>query len=260
MLVLSIKDNDHIKDLLKLLPVQAKRALEQALDQTARDIKKAEVEEMKRVFHRPTRFTLNSLKMTATHNHNMEARVWFKDLERMRQHYIVPQVVGGPRKFKGFEHAFGKTMFVPGQKARMTKAGNISPGQILQILSVLGKAERMAGTQRNMTARSAKRNKKQRDYVYLPKGNGRLYPGVYQRFAKGSRGVRSGTYQALQRGRKRGRIASAIRARGLRPIMLVGKQKASIKPLLHFYEVANAVSDKQFIKHFNKFLDKQLMK
>lgn len=171
---------------MKAIPRQANRAAEVALDNTAKDIKKAEVAEMKRVFDSPTRWTLNSLKMTPTINHNMQAVVWFKDPDRMGQHYLVPQVEGGPRKFKGFEQAFGNRMFVPGQAARMTKAGNVSPGQIRQILSVLGRAERTAGYSANVTKRSSSRNKKQRDYVYISKRHGKLYPGIYQRFAKGS--------------------------------------------------------------------------
>ncbi len=270
-------DDKRVRELIKALPDVANRAAEIALDETARDIKKAEVAEMKRVFASPTSYTLKSLKMTPTHNHNMQAVVWFKDPDRMSQHYLVPQVEGGPRKFKGFEQAFGNTMFVPGQAARMTKAGNISQGQIRQILSVLGRAERTAGYSANITTRSAKRNKAPRDYVYITERHGKLYPGIYKRFAKGSGAVKSGNYQSRQLGsnrvavrdergrfirwkrpKQRSKYRSAIRARGLRPIMLVGKQQASIKPLLDFYEVAAKVHKKNFAKHFDREFNKRL--
>ena len=275
MFSVTIKDKG-VRDLIKALPKSAGRAAEIALDKTAKDIKQAEIKEMQRVFDRPVRYTLNSLRVTPTRNHNMRASVWFKEPDRMGQHYLVPQVEGGPRKTKGFERALDDKMFIPGKFARMTRAGNVSPGQIRQIMSVLGKAERYAGYQANITARSAKRNKKQRDYVQIFKRHGRLLPGVYQRFSRPGHGIKSGTYQALQRGTGRvairdertGRIVgwkkkkrsfhTAIRARGLRPILLEGHQRKAVKPLLDFYGVANRVYDKEFIRHFNKALDRQL--
>lgn len=255
-------DSKAVQDMIKALPKEAGRAAEIALDKTAFDIKAAEVAKMKQVFDSPTRFTLNSLKVTRTRNHNMQASVWFKEPDRMGQHYLVPQVEGGPRKYKGFERGFGDTMFIPGQFARRTKAGNMSPAQIRQIMSVLGKAERTAGYSANLTARSAKRNRKDRDYVYIRRRHGRLLPGIYERFQTGVgfgyKTKRSLPFGVYQKGRRRGRFASVVRARGLKPIMLVGRQRKPYKPRLPFYEVAQDTFDERFYIHFYRELDKQL--
>jgi len=182
MFVLRV-DDAAVRTMLDAFPAKAMRAAEQALDATAREIKKEVSGEMRKVFDRPVPYTLNSLQMTPTRNHNMQASVWFKDPDRMREHYLIPQVEGGPRKLKGFERWLGDDEYVPGHGAKMDRYGNISAGQIRQVMSVIGKAQMVAGFSANITDRSKKRNTKQRDYVYLPKGSrgGVLPPGVYQR-------------------------------------------------------------------------------
>ena len=263
MISLTVKDDGVLKT-IKALPKTGARAAEIALDKTAFDVKAGVTEEMKHVFDRPVRYTLSSLKVTRTRNHNMMASVWFKEPDRMGQHYLVPQVEGGPRKTKGFERALGGEMYVPGKFARMTTAGNISPGQIRQILSVLGRAEHVAGYTANITARSRKRNKTPRDYVWITRKRGRLYPGVYERFrtSKGltSKARRSAmrtdgsrVYQRSSRTRHK-----AIYARGLRPVMLKGKQNKPIKPLLDFYGVSNRIALAQFERHFWRTFDRLL--
>lgn len=246
----------------------AKRALEIALDKTASDIRDGVVAEMKRVFDNPTKFTLDSLKVTRTKNHNMEASVWFKEPDRMEDHYLIPQVDGGPRKTKGFERALNDNMFIPGRGAKLNKHGNISQGQLRQILSVLGRAELTPGYQANITRKSSVRNKKARDYVFLPEGSrgGRLPPGIYERVAQKGSGFggrakkkmkKFGTYQ---KGARRRKFFSVIRARGLKPILLLGRQKKNIKPLLKFYEVSAQIQEDVFKDHFYAAFDEQLQK
>lgn len=244
-------DDKQVKGMLKAMPKQASRAAEQALDFTAVRIADEVRTQMLRRFDRPTQYTLNSLKVTKTRNHNMMASVWFKDPDRMGQHYLVPQVDGGKRKLKGFERGLGGHEYIPGVGAKIDSHGNVSPGQIKQIMSVLGRAETSAGFSANLTASSAKRNKKSRDYVVISKGNrGRLAPGVYQRYQTGvgfgAKTKRSLPFGEWQKGRTRGRFASVIQARGLRPIFLQGRTGKAIKPLLPFYELAHAEYNRRF--------------
>ncbi len=248
-------DDKAVKAMLKGLPKQASRAAEQALDFTALRIADEIRTQMLRVFDRPTMYTLNSLKVTKTKGHNMQASVWFKDPERMGQHYLVPQVDGGRRKLKGFERALGTDEYVPGVGAKLDRYGNISPGQIKQILSVLGKAQTSAGYDANLTAKSAKTNKRSRDYVVIKPGNrGRLNPGVYQRYQTaagfGAKTKRTLPFGEYQKGRTRGRFSSVVQAKGLRPIMLIGRTGHAVRPLLPFYKIANATYDKYFIARF----------
>ncbi len=258
MLNLTIKD-EGVKKLLESLPKTAHRAAELALDQTARDIKEAEYDEMRRVFDNPVPYTLKSLQMTPTMNHVLQASVWFKDPDRMTQHYLVPQVEGGVRKLKGFERALGRGEYIPGKGARMTKYGNVSPGQIRQFLSVLGKAERTAGYSANISKRSKRRNRKQRDFVLLPDGSSRgaLPPGIYQR-VKTARGFGAKKRRNLPFGEwQKGKRSEAVRARGLRPIMVEGKE-APVTPRLDFYGIAGHVFDGRFSSLFYSFLNNLL--
>ena len=248
-------DDKAVKAMLKALPKQASRAAEQALDFTALRIGYEIYTQMLRVFDRPNMYTLNSLKVTKTKGHNMQASVWFKDPERMGQHYLVPQVDGGRRKLKGFERALGNDEYVPGVGAKLDQYGNISPGQIKQILSVLGKAQTSAGYDANLTAKSAKTNKRSRDYVVIKPGNrGHLNPGVYQRYQTGvgfgAKTKRTMPFGEYQKGRTRGRFSSVVQAKGLRPIMLVGRTGRAVRPLLPFYKIAHATYDKYFIARF----------
>lgn len=205
------------------------RVVEQALDATAFDIREGLQDEMRRVFNNPTKFTLNSLLVTKTKNHNMEAIVWLKEPKRMSDHYLLPQILGGARKTKGFERALGDTMLYPAKGLKLTKAGNVSRGLIMKILSALGLAEQAAGYQANRTKKSAKRNaKKQKDYVQLYKASGKMPPGVYQRTGKNGR--------------------------RLKPILLEGKQGASVKARFQFYKVSEVVGSERFTYHFNRLL------
>lgn len=252
-------NNQRVRKMLAAYPRSAKRALEVSLDRTAYEIRDAVKTEMKRVFDKPTPYTLNSLKVTRTRNHNMKAYVWFKEPERMSQHYLVPQVKGGARQYKGFEQALGDQMFVPGQGAKLNQYGNVTAQRIRQILSVLKLAERGQGYQANITARSAKRNTKQRDFVYLMNGSGKLPPGIYERVAttkKVSLRGKNRKFGEWQKGKNR----KAVRARGLKPIMLHGRNRAPVKARLDFYGVANKEYRLAFIPIFNAELARRLPK
>jgi hypothetical protein len=123
-------------------------------------------------------------------------------------------------------------------------------------MSVLGKLGRYAGDNTNITAGSRKRNTKERDYVYLPHGSGKLPPGIYRRvqtaagFGAKTKRTFADRSKAYQKGRKRGRFASVIRARGLKPILIVGRTGHKVKPLLDFYGVAHATYSKEFDRTF----------
>jgi len=262
---IKVNGANTVQKVLASIPGKAHRACAVALNKTGKAVKAEEQNEMKSVFDRPTRYTLNSLKLTPATKDNLQAKVWFKDPARMGAHYLVPQVDGGSRKLKGFERAFGEE-FVPGEGVRLNQFGNVTGGQIVQIMSVLGKLGRFSGDNSNSTAASRKRNTRERDYVYLPHGSawGKLPPGIYKRYQTGAGfgaktkrtfADRSKTYQ---KGRRRGRFSSVIRARGLKPILIHGRTGHKVKPLLDFYGVANKTFDHTFDRTFwstlNQFL------
>jgi len=261
MITLSIKGVDPVKKALKQAPDKARRACAVALTLTAKEIKQAEQAEIKRVFDSPVPYTVNSLQLTPATKDRLSAVVWFKSPDRMGAHYLVPQVAGGQRRLKGYELALGMGRLVPGKGARLTKAGNLSLGQIRQLLSVLGKADKAVGDMQNITARSRKKNIKARDYVVIPRKHGKLYPGVYERvqskagFGAKTKRTFADKSKAYQKGRTRGRFSSVIRARGLKPVLIKGRQNKPTAPLLDFYRIARDIRAKRFIPIFNQIFE-----
>lgn len=174
----------------KSIPV----ATANALNSTAFKVKDMNVVEMKRVFDRPTRFTLNSLYVYRATVANLTARVFLKE-NNPGKHYLRPEIFGGRRLPKPFEEALRTKGFlpagmfaVPGSAAQLDAFGNMSRGQIVKILSALGAAERTAGYSANRTQRSIRRRRKQLGQYFVGKPGGRLPLGVWQsfRFASGS--------------------------------------------------------------------------
>ena len=187
----------------RLIPREIDLATAQALTFTGERVKKGEIAEMKRVFDRPTSYTLNSLFLKSATPQKLSARVWVKDSGSTGrggvapEKYLLPEVEGGQRRHKGYEKAlisFGlmpSDMYaVPGQRARIDRFGNISRGQIMQILSALRAAERTAGYSANRTEASKRRNRgKQQDYFVGRPSNGRGPLGVWQRVGQGARPI-----------------------------------------------------------------------
>lgn len=202
MVSVSIKHN--MDALLKDIQEEQKRIRISAAIALTKTAKAAQVElvsEMGKVFDRPVRYTLNGTYVRPATTSRLQSEVGIKDQSYAGKgtaaiNYLSPQIYGGGRGLKRFEkalQAFGilpKGMFaVPGSAAKLDANGNMSAGQIVQILSALGAAERFSGYMANRTRRSAKRKgSKLVNYMAGRPGGGRLPLGVWQvtRFARGS--------------------------------------------------------------------------
>jgi len=177
-----------------------------ALTETAKDIRVAQRKEMRDVFDRPTPFTLNSLFLQAATKRKMTAVVWLKDSGRggaNPTNYLTPQIFGGTRNAKAFEialrrsrHAAGLGPFfaVPGSAAKLDAYGNMSRGQIVQILSDLQLLEQRLGAKQNRltrrevsAARAAGRKVKFKPAKYFigRPGNSTAPLGVYEHIRSG---------------------------------------------------------------------------
>lgn len=162
-----------------------------ALTRTAQKVKRRLEDVMRSVFDRPTSFTINSLRVIPATKARLTAIVKFKDdgIRSRVEEYLSPQIFGGKRKFKRFEGALNakgvipKGMIaVPGAGAKLDANGNMSRGQIVQILSALGAAESTAGYSANRTANSIKRRKGKLIQIFVGRpGNGHAPLGVWQR-------------------------------------------------------------------------------
>lgn len=119
-----------------------------ALTQTAAKVKERLEGEMRSVFDRPTRYTLNSLRLFPATKQKLVARVWMKneaDKAAPATRWLTPQVYGGPREDKRSEKLLrakgvlpdGK-FIVPGRDAKLDGFGNIGRGQLQKIIAGLG--------------------------------------------------------------------------------------------------------------------------
>lgn len=174
----------------KAIPV----ATSNALNTTIFKVRDMEVEEMKRVLDRPTRFTLNALFIERATTATLSARVYLKE-KWFGRHYLRPNIYGGPRPLKGFEIVLRNAgllpsgMFVvPGEAAQIDANGNMSRGQLMKVMSALKLAQRTAGYSANRTAASAKRRGRKLEQYFVGRPGKHSPLGVWQsfRFAHGS--------------------------------------------------------------------------
>ncbi|MGI9141632.1 MAG: hypothetical protein ACR2IJ_00425 [Fluviibacter sp.] len=146
---LIVKDNlrDVLRSMDKIRLDQVPFATAKALTKTAQATKSAIVAEMERVFDRPTRWTLNSLYIKPATKRTLSARVWVKNTAGSGpspENWTLPEVQGGPRKYKRFEKALqlrglmpqGMAV-VPTKYIELDANGNVNGRQMLQILRYL---------------------------------------------------------------------------------------------------------------------------
>lgn len=217
---ISLKQN--LKDYRKRVDQLAKQhrfATAVALTRTAYKVEAAQKHEMRDSFDRPTPYTLSSIRVRPATKANLKAVVHLREFSgkgTTAAEYLLPQIVGGSRRLKRFERALQLAgvmpddhRAVPGAAARLDAYGNISRGQIVQILSYF-KAFPEQGYSANITDKRkkslAKGSKNRLGYEYFVGRPGdRLPLGVWQRvrFASGSAVrpilifVRSALYEAI---------------------------------------------------------------
>lgn len=172
-----------------------------ALTRTAALVKEAELREIDDVFDRPTPYTRNSLFTKPATKRDLNAYVWLKD-DRAGSgtpatQYLSPNIAGGLRTLKRFETMLrGRGLLpdgyyaVPGSAATFDAFGNMSRGQIIQILSYF-KTFNVAGYSANITdkrkGKLARGTRSKVGYVYFVgrPGDGKLPLGIWQRFNLG---------------------------------------------------------------------------
>lgn len=166
-----------------------------ALTRTAVEVRDGIRAELPRVFDRPTPYTINSLFLKPARADKLEAEVFFKDemgtsrLGIPATKYLLPEVRGGARRSKGFEKALRRAgvlsygqFAMPGQGAKLDRYGNVSQGQIIQILSQL-RITLTAGHTRNMGfgAKGIAAQKKAGGRFFVKRTRKGGPPGIYQR-------------------------------------------------------------------------------
>lgn len=167
-----------------------------ALNRVAQKAKVAIVKEMSRVFRRPIPYTLNSVFIKASTKNNLVAEVSLKNWASKgtpAAKYLLPEIMGGSRSFKRSEMwlqnkgmlPLGEYM-APGLGATLNSYGNMNPGQLVQVLSVLNALPggALTGKQWNALAKKNGRRNAPEFFVGRP-GGGTLPLGVWQRTKTG---------------------------------------------------------------------------
>lgn len=239
---LTVKHNFvEVQKALGRLQKQLPFAMAAALTRTAHDVRDAERKEMARAFDRPTRYTLNSLYVKPATKAQLVARVWVKDSDRAA-HYLLPQIWGGSRPMKRFEELLrqrgimgANERAVPGEGAKLDAYGNMSRGQIVQILSQL-RTFNLAGFDANATNSKRSRAKRAKvKYFFARQGESRVGGGAWKRGDKVQH-LRSGVYAKTARG-------------GLTPVLIFVKG-TGYRARLRFFEVGRKTVADRFRSHF----------
>jgi len=220
MLTIEIKGLEEVKKSLGNMARQLPYATAIALNKTAKAVQKELTAEMSRTFDRPTPFIKKSLYIRPASKQNLIAEVGVKD-EATK--ILVHQIYGGQRVMKRSEKWL-RHYWTLGAGARLNQYGNISPGQITQILSV---TKTHPDPYSWTTKRSRKRNKKLPGYFIIRKGLTKrgLHPGVWQRVGKKS----------------------------VKPVLIFGREP-HYRPRYKFFEVAIHTVRKEWNGLFNEAL------
>lgn len=163
-----------------------------AMNGTGKQIVTALQSEMRSVFHQPTRYTTNSLRLKYAKKTKLEAEVVFKDAAPGRVSagdYLKPQIKGGDRVAKPFERWMQRAgllrpgeMLVPGKDAPLDSYGNVRRGMYPQIMSQL-----RLGHDRYSWSTDSKRSKKnvsRSGKFFWADGHRGLPRGIYRRRGK----------------------------------------------------------------------------
>jgi hypothetical protein len=173
-----------LKETIKYLEGLAARelpfALSLGLNRTAQAVKQELIGEMDRVFDRPTPYVKGGLYISPATKTDLVAEVGLKDTASREQaaRTLGPHIYGGGRQMKRSEQLLGR-YYAPGGGVRLDRYGNMSAGQVTQVLSGLKK---LADPAQWTTPTSRVRNKKPRGYFMLRSPHGKLTPGVWEKY------------------------------------------------------------------------------
>lgn len=225
-----------------------------ALNWTAADAQVEVQNEMRKVFDRPTPYTIGGVGVWKAKPGDMVATVALKDASGKgtpASQYLAPQVWGGQRSMKRFEKALQRIgalpqgwMAVPASGAQMDAYGNMNRGQIVQILAAL-QAFGEQGYKANMDAKGRAR---------LARGSKRSYGREY--FVSHGRGFRQGT-GSWKHGRNQHLPAGVWMRQGgglgkaLRPVLMFVRS-ATYKPRLPFHRTVIDYARREFPNKFER--------
>lgn len=224
-----------------VIPYAASTALNRVASAGRRDIQ----ETMTRVFDRPNKWTINSPRVFSAKKDRLVASVYVKDDAPNNgtrpEDYLLPNVVGGPRKEKRFERnmryagILARGHFaVLGQGAKLDQYGNLSKGQIQKILTAT-KSNFDPAQNRTKSARSRKNARTAQFFVGgLPTVS--IVGGEMVKTA--SRIKTPGIYERV--------------GRGIRPVLIFTSKRPNYRKRLDFDQIVEARAKQDFAAEFER--------
>ena len=215
-------------------------ALATAMTRTARAIDAEWSSQLEQRFERPTRQTVRASVVSRAQADRLQADVAIRDqvassTGRAPVEWLATEERGGGRYIKRFEQALAAQgslpagwVTVPGPAAKLDAFGNVSRGQIVQVLAQLG-AQLSPGYQRVISASAAKRAAK-------ALATGRQYVAVLPLKSAGTKeGRRPGVYV---------RTKTAFE-----PVFLYVR-RVSYRPRLSLMQRGKAIAEQQLGQEF----------
>jgi hypothetical protein len=193
-----VKGLEAVKAHVAGMGKQVAYAASRAINATAKQVEAEEQRAIAGVFDRPKAQTVKATYVKYSNKTNLEATVGIKERAQgiPAAEYLHPNIGESgkhhPRTYKRSEFMLRRMgilpeglFTVPGKGARLDQYGNMSRGQIVQILSyfqAFGKtalnSKRMNMTEKGRTLAA----KKQRQYFIIPVASreSKLFPGIWQ--------------------------------------------------------------------------------
>lgn len=226
----------------RVMPYAASTALTRTAQALAKTVLPGE---MQRVFDRPNRYTLNSLRVKPATKDKLAASVWVKSDATNNgtrpEDYLFPHVAGGARNEKRFERAMRYAGLLPtgwrampGQGAPLDEFGNLRRGEMQRILT----ATRTAFDKWQRKSNSARSRKNARNAPYFA-----VYPflGVIEggeRFVLKPAKMQPGVY------RREGK--------GIKPVLIFTKTQPKYRQRLDFVGVSERFTVQTFPAEFDR--------
>lgn len=234
-------------------------ATARALTKTAQAGQVEVAAEIERRFDRPTRTTLKSLRVRPATKTDLTAMVFVKDRplggknpNSMAQ-ILGHQFAGGGRIEKALEVVLRSRGFlaagefiIPGAAAKLDRYGNMSRGQIQQVLSQLG-VERAGSNSARTTSARSRRSVAAAGEIFWSMGPGSYGPGAFTR--RNQFDFETGEFKGRRQHLPKG--AWMRQGKGVAPIMLaIGAPKYSRR--IDMPRLIQTVIDRDFARIFSE--------
>jgi hypothetical protein len=229
-MLMSMTNNFHLleRTMMAMSRDLTGRAAVVALTRTATQARRDVMEELPKIFDRPTPFTVNSIRYQIASRDKPEAKVYISD-DAVKglspRKYLGPEIDGGPRNVKRSERALINAgamqmgqWLMPGSGMSLDKYGNVPAGGMVRILSKLS-AFGEQGYRANVSEATRKRLERAKRAVASTRTD------VFVGHTKGG-GEPLAIYQLTSRGH-------------VRPILVFANKAPMYRPRFDFHGMVN---------------------